>query len=168
MHSYPNQFHRLPFSEQFLIWAIRKWVQNGGDGFQFHGILRDACRLARVPKASVLIDGFLTVLSVSAERAIIVHAPDGRMLSSDENRMLAIIGFLQSDGGRREVELLLSSWMPSSGVRIALQQCTDLAKELGDAGHFIRPRHWPKALAVPEKAEYPASFGGEAAGRNHT
>jgi len=133
-------FNRLPFCEQLLIWAVRKWVEKPEDDSNLHKTLQTAFRLAKAPDAYVALDGFLTVLFASTTQTIDFRHHRSQEISADEYRLLVLVATLQGSGNRKGAEALVAAWMPQTAQRISLEQCELLSRSLARANHRLCPR----------------------------
>ena len=133
-------FHHLPFCDQLLIWAARKWVAAPEVDGNLHQTLQTAFRLAKAPRAYIAFDGFLTVLFASTTRTIDFRSHRSPEISADENRFLAAVAAMQVPGDGKTAERLVAHWMPPAGRRLGLEQCELLARDLALANHHLRPR----------------------------
>lgn len=138
--SFPMLFNRLPFCEQLLLWAVRKWVETPQDDNNLHKTLQTAFRLAKAPDAYVALDGFLTVLFTSTTQTIDFRPHRSQEISADEYRFLALIATLQGSGNGKGAGALMATWMPQAAQRIGLEQCELLSRELARANHRLCPR----------------------------
>ena len=133
-------FNHLPFCEQLLIWAARKWAETPVDNSNLHETLRTAFRLAKAPDAYVALDGFLTVLFATTKQTIDFRPHKSKKISADECRFLAVVGALQVPSNGKAAETLLATWMPPAAQRIGLEQCELLSRQLALANHRLNLR----------------------------
>ena len=133
-------FNHLPFCEQLLIWAARKWSEKPEDESNLHKTLQTAFRLAKAPEAYVALDGFLTVLFATTMQTIDFRSHKSQEVSADEYRFLAVVAALQASDNRKAAETLVAAWMPPAAQRIGLEQCELLSRDLALANHRLSPR----------------------------
>lgn len=147
MKSYPNQFEVLPFSEQFILWAVRKWVWAHRRGLNTVDVLREPFDQIGAPRTHYALDGFMSILSLCPETNINIQCTCRGTVSEDENHLLNIISVLQSKEGRDDAESLLRAWLPPAAMRWAMDQCQLLANDLAEAGHRVRANIIGNAIA---------------------
>lgn len=133
-------FNHLPFCEQLLIWAARKWAEMPENDSSLHKTLQTAFRLAKVPEAYVALDGFLTILFATTTQTIDFCPHKSQEISADEYRFLAVVAALQVSGNRNVAETLVAAWMPLAAQRIGLEQCELLSRNLALANHRLSQR----------------------------
>lgn len=151
MKSYPDQFEALPFSEQFILWAVRKWVWANRRGLNTTELLREPFDRIGAPQARYTLDGFMTILSLCPEANIDIQCTCRGMVNEDENHLLNIISALQAKAGDNTAKSLLGAWLPPAAMRWAMDQCQLLANDLADAGHRVRASIVGR-LALPHAA----------------
>lgn len=130
-------FQDLPWAEKFLIWALRQWVETDRNEGDFHVMLREAFRLARVADGYLAFDELMTVVSASAAKPITLGAPRCSSVTPDERIFLGTIASLQQsdciEGCR-----LLGLWLASAGVRLAQPPAARLARVMAQGGLRLR------------------------------
>ena len=150
-----NGFQDLPWAEKFLIWALRQWLETSRNKGEFHVMLREAFRLARIADGYLAFDELMTVVSASAARPITLGAPRCSSVTPDELTFLGMIASLQQsdciEGCR-----LLGLWLAPAGVRLAQPPAARLARlMLQDGLRLRRPviiRAEGCEAATPEQA----------------
>jgi len=123
----------LAFSEQFLVWSIRAWVDGYKAGTGRAGLLREGFALAGAADGWLLVEELMTIVATSARRPLDVRCLACKTLGDDEAPLLSAIAGLQ-----REVDApaiaTCEDWLPPSAARVALKLLGRLARELGRAG----------------------------------
>ncbi len=135
--------------ETVLVWGLRQWVsahkarETGLEAiqpqFDCHGV-RDA---------AASLDALLRTTAACATRSIDVRCPCCPSLSDDEMRIVAAIGLMQWNEPTIAFELF-STWLPPTGVRMALHMAHGAAAVLTRTGYPLPLRHWdfPELEAV--------------------
>lgn len=129
---------RLGFAARLVLWASRTWNTDRGahDGSARH--LAQAFRLARCRPALVPFDEVMLMAVHGACRPVVFAARDAE-LTRDESALLRAVAAFQDDavvGGERA----LDAWLPAATARLAADPALRLARALGRAGLYIRPR----------------------------
>ena len=154
-----NQFHNLPWSEMFLIWALRQWVETSRNGGEFHVMLREAFRLARIAEAYLPFDELLTVIKASAIEDITLGAPHCGSVTRDEWVFIGAIASLQRIEDE-EYRRLLGLWLPAAGVRLAKPAAGRLARTLASSDLMLRRPVNIRTEQIPsEEQAQPAASG---------
>lgn len=130
-------FQDLPWAEKFLVWALRQWVETSRSKGEFHVMLREAFRLARVADGYLAFDALMTVVSVSTTKSITLGAPRCSGVTPDERTFLGMIASLQRSD-RIEGCRLLGLWLAPAGVRLAQPPAARLARLMLRGGLRLR------------------------------
>ena len=137
-HRFTSAFSDLPFGEQFLLWAVRLWVEGHQEGSSVHLTLQNGFKLAGAPDALAALDDLMTVIAVSATDSIDIRCPQCGQISIDEHTLMDVIAGLQQFGGAGSA--LFASRLPATARRIGMDCAERLARNLAEAGLSIRPR----------------------------
>jgi hypothetical protein len=129
----PLELSNLDFPAQFVVWALRSWVQafkasESFDVVTHHGFTRFGLRAS-----ALAIDGAMTVLAASASRLIDIRCINCRYVSPDETILLDAVAAAQSER-HFLATVALRKTMPGTAARIALPHVVDLARDLARAG----------------------------------
>ena len=130
-------FHDLPWAEKLLVWAVRQWVETSRNNGDFHGMLREAFRLARVADGYLAFDELLTVVSASATRPITLGTPRCGSVTPDERILLGVVASLQQSDCI-EGSQLLGRLLAPAGVRLAQPPAARLARLMAQGGLQLR------------------------------
>lgn len=136
-------FADLRFTEQFVVWSIRKWVEvmRTNDGEM--SILQNAFVQAEIGDAFEIFDYIMRGVTVSAKRMIEVRCVRCRAVSLDETIFLGMIEAGQQ-GDAINASMYLESWLPAAAARIAHLPLIHLAEAMDQAGMRLsgnRERH---------------------------
>ncbi len=123
----------LSFSEQFLVWSIRAWVEGHKAGTGRASLLREGFTLAGAADGWLLVEELMTIVAMSAKRPLDVRCLACRTLGADEAPLIAAIASLQHEVDATAIATC-KDWLPPSAARIAIKLLGRLAGELGRAG----------------------------------
>ena len=84
----------LGFSEQFLVWTIRAWVDGYRAGTGRAGLLREGFALAGASDGWLLVEELMSIVAASAKRPLDVRCLACKTLGDDEAPLLAAIAGL--------------------------------------------------------------------------
>mgnify|MGYP005839503769 CR=1 FL=1 len=127
----------LGFAARLVIWAARRWMTDKGDPHGSGLQIAEAFRLARCQPALPALDEIMLMAVHGACRPVSFGAEAG--LTSDEVALLRSVAAFQDEaviGGERALE----TWLPASTARLASEPALRLARALGRAGLYVRPR----------------------------
>ncbi|MBM3545984.1 MAG: hypothetical protein FJX54_03445 [Alphaproteobacteria bacterium] len=134
------EIEALSFSEQFLVWAVRAWVDGYKSGKGRAGLLREGFALAGAADGWLLVEELMSILAAAAKQPLDVRCLACRTLGEDEAPLLAAIGGLQQDDNAIAVRLT-ERWLPAAAARAVLSLFEQLAVELQRAGMRLPARH---------------------------
>jgi hypothetical protein len=123
----------LSFPEQFLVWAIRAWVEGYKSGRGRAGLLREGFALAGAADGWLLVEELMSLLAAAAKRPLDVRCLACRMLGADEAPLLAAVGGLQRSDTVPAIALT-DEWLPAAAACAALDLLRRLAADLSSAG----------------------------------
>ena len=141
------EIETLSFSEQFLVWSVRAWVDGYKAGTGRAGLLREGFALAGATDGWLLVEELMSIIASTARRPLDVRCLACRTLGEDEAPLLAAIAGLQQDDEAPAV-VTVGNWLPPSAARVALALLTRLASELRQAGMRL-PVSMP--IRVPDR-----------------
>lgn len=131
---------RLRFGEQFVIWSMRVWAQahNGAAGQSHHHLemLRKAFGLAGVTDGDLLFDRMMTSVVISRHQGLDLHFPACRGVSSDEIRVLRLVGEAQRGTLTDEA---VGGIVARAGIGPVRDACRAFAAALAASGMTVRP-----------------------------
>ncbi|HEX7008326.1 MAG TPA: hypothetical protein VF274_14400 [Alphaproteobacteria bacterium] len=127
---------QLCFAEQLLVWGTRTWLTGPDGRARLQAELMRALGTAEGHATAAALGAFADVLDSAALRTIYIGPMTCRMVWPDEERILAVIHYLQSDLPDA-AEHVLEPVLPPAARRAALQQAELLAGSLADAGYRI-------------------------------
>jgi len=129
----PPEVASLDFPAQFVVWALRAWVQAFKSSESFDAVTHHGFTRFGLQASARALDGAMTVLAASASRPIDIRCVNCRYLSPDEAILLDAVAAAQAD--RHFVATVaLRKTMPGTAARIALPHVADLARDLSRAG----------------------------------
>jgi hypothetical protein len=152
----PLELATLDFPAQFVVWALRAWVQAFKASESFDAVTHHGFTRFGLQASALALDGAMTVLAASASRPIDIRCINCRYLSPDEAILLDAVAAAQSE--RHFIATVaLRKTMPGTAARIALPHVVDLARDLARAGmrlnsDAVRRMEW----AQDERATPPA------------
>lgn len=135
----------LSFAEQFVVWAVRAWVDGYKSGRGQAGLLREGFALAGAADGWLLIEELMSILAAAARRPLDVRCLACRMLGDDEAPLLAAVGGLQQSDTVPALALT-SEWLPPEAARAALDLLRRLAADLSRAGMRLPPSPAPATV----------------------
>ena len=135
-----EQFHLLPFSEQFLVWSARMWVEGLKNGEENTLKWTEAFVRAGVADAAHVFDRLMWVLAAGASSTIDVRCVSCAQVSPDEQRLLAVLAARQGFSGGDDPDELMSDILTPTGLRFFKEHAGALAQALAEAGMYLRPR----------------------------
>ncbi|GAB4169083.1 MAG: hypothetical protein OHK0024_04640 [Thalassobaculales bacterium] len=145
LHPSERPISSLRFAEQFVVWAVRRWVAHRGDLAATWPLLREGFTKAGAGGGLVPLHEALTALGTASREPLDVRCETCPGLGEGEALILAILTAFQAndlDGG----VAMLRSFLPPAAVRIAGVQLCLLAESLSDAG--LRLAAAPAAAAA--------------------
>jgi hypothetical protein len=155
----PLEVGTLDFPAQFMVWAMRAWVQAFKSGEAFESVTHQGFTRFGLQASATALDGAMTVLAASANRPIDIRCIHCRYLSPDEAILLDAVAAAQIE--RHFVATVaLRKTMPGSAARIALQHVVDLARDLARAGmrlnsDAVRSMDWaPEEQVTPPAQQW--------------
>ena len=134
----PTTLDTLPFAPRLIIWAARLWWQDRGDETGSRQMSAQAFTLARSQGADAAVDELMLMALHGACRHL-DFATHPRNLGTDELALLRVLAAFQDDaviGGEQALE----SWLPPATARLAVDSALTLARQMGRAGLYMRPR----------------------------
>lgn len=137
----------LSFSEQFLVWTIRAWVDGYKAGTGRAGLLREGFALAGASDGWLLVEELMSIVAASAKRPLDVRCLACKTLGDDEAALLAAIAGLQCEAGAPAIATC-EDWLPPSSARVAVKLLGRLARELHRAGMRLPA---PVLTPVPDR-----------------
>jgi hypothetical protein len=129
----PLEVSTLDFSAQFLVWALRAWVQAFKSSESFDAVTHHGFTRFGLQASATALDGAMTVLAASASRPIDIRCINCRYLSPDEAILLDAVAAAQAER-HFMATVALRKTMPGTAARIALPHVVDLARDLAKAG----------------------------------
>jgi len=129
----PLELSNLDFPAQFVVWALRAWVQAFKSGASFDAVTQHGFTRFGLQASALALDGAMTVLAASASRPIDIRCVHCRTLSPDEAILLDAVASAQ-DERHFMATVALRKTMPGTAARIALPHMADLARDLARAG----------------------------------
>jgi len=129
----PLEISTLDFPSQFVVWALRAWVQAFKSGEAFDAVTHHGFTRFGLQASTLALDGAMTVLAASASRSIDIRSLNCRYLSPDEAIFLDAITAAQAEH-HFMATVALRKIMPGTAARIALPHLVDLARDLARAG----------------------------------
>lgn len=135
--------------ETVLVWGLRQWVSAHKARESGHEAIEAQFDSHGVRDAAASLDAILRTTAACATRSIDVRCPCCPGLSDDEMRIVAAIGLMQWNEPTIAFELF-STWLPPTGVRMALHMAHGAANVLTRAGYALPLRRWdfPELEAV--------------------
>lgn len=140
---------RIAFAEQFLLWAVRRWIAQFKRGQADLSELRHAFRLARAPDALSALDELLGTLATGAQRPLDMRCVKCRSIGADEVLLLSAVAALQA-GDPEPCQAILQDWLAPAAARAALRPAMVFAVLLREAGLRL-PLRQPVATAWPKQ-----------------
>lgn len=134
----PACMDTLSFAPRLIIWAARQWWDDRGNAEGSRAMIAQAFALARCGGADDAFDELMLMALHGACRHL-NFGSHHRHLGTDELALLRVISAFQDDaviGG----ETALESWLPPATARLACDSALTLARRLGRAGLYMRPR----------------------------
>ena len=157
-----SEFHQLPFSEQFLLWAIRQWVKTYKNEGDLHATLHEGFCVAGIEDGYLAIDELLTIFSVAAVTRIDVRCPHCTCISPDEQMFIGLVAaFQRSD--LAEARKFLELWLSPTGIRTAHRPAARLARAMALGRLILRPRTLAPSSRRQLLADEPPHAGDHAA-----
>jgi hypothetical protein len=129
----PLELATLDFPAQFLVWALRAWVQAFKASESFDDVTHHGFTRFGLQASALALDGAMTVLAASASRPIDIRCLNCRYLSPDEAILLDAVAAAQAEH-HFMATVALRKTMPGTAARIALPHMVDLARDLARAG----------------------------------
>ncbi len=127
------EIEALSFSEQFLVWSVRAWVDGYKAGTGRAGLLREGFALAGAADGWLVVEELMSIVAAAARRPLDVRCLACRTLGEDEAPLLAAVAGLQQKDEAPAVATV-ADWLPPSAARAVLALLTRLASELFQAG----------------------------------
>lgn len=121
-------FLKLPFAEQFLIWAARVWIAAAAEGRRIPPVLQEGLCAAGVPEAAEPLDALLWILCRHANRVPEFHGVRCPCLGRDERMLVRVMAAAQK-GRESEIRKELKTLLPVEMAHAA----APLVRELGHA-----------------------------------
>jgi hypothetical protein len=132
------QVETLSFAEQFVVWAVRAWVDGYKTGRGRAGLLREGFALAGAADGWLLLEELMSILAAAARRPLDVRCLACKTLGEDEAPLLAAIGGLQRDDSVSAI-VLAERWLPPTAACAVFRLFAQLAAELRRAGMCLPP-----------------------------
>lgn len=129
----PLDLAGLDFAAQFVVWALRAWVQAFKSGESFDAVTHHGFARFGLQASALALDCAMTVLATSAARPIDIRCVHCRNVSPDEAILLDAVAAAQ-DERHFVATVALRKTMPGTAARIALPHVVDLARDLARAG----------------------------------
>jgi hypothetical protein len=129
----PLELATLDFPAQFLVWALRAWVQAFKSSESFDAVTHHGFTRFGLQASALALDGAMTVLAASASRPIDIRCLNCRYLSPDEAILLDAVAAAQAER-HFMATVELRKTMPGTAARVALPHVVDLARDLARAG----------------------------------
>ncbi len=129
----PLELATLDFPAQFVVWALRAWVQAFKSSESFDAVTHHGFTRFGLQASATALDGAMTVLAAAASRAIDIRCLNCRFLSPDEAILLDAVAAAQAER-HFMATVALRKTMPGTAARIALPHVVDLARDLARAG----------------------------------
>jgi len=153
----PLELDTLDFPGQFLVWALRAWVQAFKSSDSFDAVTQHGFTRFGLQASALALDGAMTVLAASASRPIDIRCLHCRYLSPDEAILLEAVAAAQAEH-HFMATVALRKIMPGTAARIALPHVVDLARDLARAGMRLAAGHgtdWtPEEPATPPARQW--------------
>jgi len=127
--------------ETILVWGIREWVSARRVEERERAALRIVFRNHGIESVATAIRSLLRATAACATRSLEIRHPSHRGVSEDEARFVAVIALQQWSEATLAFEIL-STWLPPTGVRVALETTAGAAEALRLAGHVLPLRRW--------------------------
>lgn len=134
------------FADQFMLWAMRKWVIGHKGAPAALALLQNAFDRTSAPDAVQHLNGLMQAITAGASRRIAVHAPCCTAVSGDELLVLDAIALAQAEV-KVDVAFLLRRFLTPAGARAAAAPLRDLAAALRDSGLRLTVRSGTYPLA---------------------
>ena len=134
----PASLDTLSFAPRLVVWAARLWWQDRGDTTGSRPMIAQAFTLARCHGAEAALDELMLMALHGACRHL-DFAAHHRTLGADELAIIRILAAFQDDaviGGEQALE----AWLPPATARLAVDSALTLARQMGRAGLYLRPR----------------------------
>src|SRR3569833_3452826 len=93
----PLELTTLDFPAQFLVWALRAWVQALKSSESFDAVTQHGFTRFGLQASALALDGAMTVLAASALRPIDIRCVNCRYLSPDEAILQNTVAAAQSE-----------------------------------------------------------------------
>jgi len=145
VHADEVEIETLSFPEQFLVWAVRAWVEGYKSGSGRAGLLREGFALAGAVDGWLLIEELMSILAAAAKHPLDVRCLACKTLGDDEAPLLAALGGLQQ-GDSAAAIVLADRWLPPTAARAAFRLFEQLAVQLGRAGMHLRSARPPASV----------------------
>lgn len=129
-----------PFSEQFLLWGIRMWAQAFNQGVNNYETLNEGFSLAGVKDAHEPLDYIMTIFATSGQGIININCPKCNRITIDEHRIMGAVAAWQRENDPLSGNAYISSWLPSTALRVMRRPAFQLAKTLRQGNLIIRLR----------------------------
>ena len=129
----PREIATLDFPAQFVVWALRAWVQAFKSRESFDAVTQHGFTRFGLQPSALALDGAMTVLAASASRPIDIRCVNCRYVSPDEAILLDAVAAAQ-DERHFLATVALRKTMPGTAARVALPHVVDLARDLVRAG----------------------------------
>ncbi len=148
-HGGPLDLAALDFPAQFVVWALRAWVQAFKSRGSFDAVAHHGFTRFGLQASALALDGAMTVLAASASRPIDIRCIHCRYLSPDEATLLDAVAAAQAE--RHFLATVeLRKTMPGTAARLALPHVVDLGRDLARAGMRLNSRHVRNTDWAPE------------------
>jgi hypothetical protein len=158
-HGLPDQgplaLATLDFPAQFLVWALRAWVQAFKSSESFDAVTHQGFTRFGLQASALALDGVMTVLAASASRPIDIRCINCRYLSPDEAILLDAVAAAQAER-HFTATVELRKTMPGTAARVALPHVADLARDLARAGMRLNSSAVRNVDWSPEERTAPA------------
>lgn len=105
----------LSFSEQFVVWSVRAWVDGYKAGTGRGGLLREGFTIAGAADGWLLVEELMTFIASTAKRPLDMRCLACRTLGEDKAPLLAGIAGLQHKDEAPAV-VTVGNWPPPSAV----------------------------------------------------
>ena len=132
----------LTSPEQFVLWALRSWVQTASQPIEATQLMQRAFNHVGVADGGLGFHRFMCVLTAEARGTIAVRCPHSVVVMDDERDLLRVFSLVQN-GHRDLAARILMGFVGPSGCEHLLA-CTDhLMQACSDADMTLRPTNSP-------------------------
>ncbi len=134
-----HELKKMPFAEQFLLWALREWVYAYIGKYDRHELLSEGFGHLELDDSYLALDEFLGILSTSSMHKIEVRCPKCPSVSLDEQLIVGMFAAHQRSDHDLCVETF-EGWLPPAAARIARNLASSIAMDMKHQGLILRRR----------------------------